>query len=52
MENLKNKNINELIENIENITDYLYTHNKNYNKKQYESILDLIDNITELKERL
>ena len=52
MEELKNKSITELIKNIENITYYLYTHNKNYTKEQYNNILDLIDNIDELKERI
>lgn len=52
MENLKNKNINELIQNIDKITDFLYTHNKNYTKQQYYNILDLVDIMQELKERL
>ena len=52
MEELKDKNITELIKNIENITYYLYTHNKNYTKEQYNNILDLIDNIDELKGRI
>lgn len=52
MENLKNKNIYELLQNIDKITDFLYTHNKNYTKEQYYNILDLIDTIEELKEKL
>lgn len=52
MENLKNKNIKELTEDIDNILYYLHTHNKNYNKKQYENINDLIDLFQELTERI
>lgn len=52
MENLKNKNINELLQNIDKIIDFLYTHNKNYTKQQYYSIIDLVDIIEELKGRL
>ena len=51
MENLKNKNINELLQNIDKIIDFLYTHNKNYTKQQYYSIIDLVDIIEELKGR-
>ena len=52
MEELKNKNVNELIKNIDEKIYFLYTHNKNYTKKQYENILDLIDIIDELKQRI
>ena len=52
MENLKNKNVMELITEIENKIDFLYRNNKNYNKNQYYSILDLIDIVEELKNRL
>lgn len=52
MKELKGKNVNELLQNMDNIIYFLYTHNKNYTKKQYENILDLIDIIDELKERL
>lgn len=52
MKELKRQNVNELLQDIDNIIHFLYTHNKNYTKKQYENILDLIDTIEELKERL
>lgn len=52
MKELKEKNVNELLQNMDNIIYFLYTHNKNYTKKQYENILDLIDIMDELKERL
>lgn len=52
MENLKNKNIDELLQNINDDIDFLYLHNKNYTKKQYLKILNLIDIVQELKERL
>lgn len=52
MEILKEKNVNELLKNVDDIIYFLYTHNKNYTKKQYENILDLIDIIEELKERI
>ena len=52
MEVLKEKNVNELLKNVDDIIYFLYTHNKNYTKKQYENILDLIDIIEELKERI
>lgn len=52
MKELKEKNVDELLQNMDNIIYFLYTHNKNYTKKQYENILDLIDIIDELKERL
>ena len=52
MKELKKQNVNELLQNIDNIIYFLYTHNKNYTKKQNEKILDLIDIIEELKERL
>lgn len=51
MNNLKEKSKIELIENIDNILYYLYTHNKNYTKQQYYKISDLIDIIEELKAR-
>lgn len=51
MENLKNKSTNELYKNVDDILFFLSTHNKNYNKKQYEKINDLIDIFTELKDR-
>lgn len=38
------------MKNIERIKDYLQyleSHNKNYTKRQYETILDLIDLINE-----
>ena len=35
------------IEKIKNNLQYLESHNKNYTKKQYELILDLIDLINE-----
>lgn len=52
MKVLKEKNVNELFKNVDDIIYSLYTHNKNYTKKQYENILDLIDIIEELKERI
>lgn len=52
MKVLKEKNVSELFENVDDIIYFLYTHNKNYTKKQYENILDLIDIIEELKERI
>ena len=52
MKELKDKNIMELLKNIDNITDFLYRHNKNYNKTQYNYIIDLIDNVEELKTRI
>ena len=52
MKELKEKNVNEFLQNMDNIIYFLYTHNKNYTKKQYENILDLIDIMDELKERL
>ena len=52
MENLENKNIMELITEMENKIDFLYRNNKNYNKKQYYIILDLVDIVEELKNRL
>lgn len=52
MKVLKEKNVNELLKNVDDIIYFLYTHNKNYTKKQYENILDLIDIIEELKERI
>ena len=51
MEELKSKTITELYKNIDDILYFLYTHNKNYTKKQYNNIIDLIDIIEELKER-
>lgn len=53
MENeLKNKNVHELLKDIENITYFLYTHNKNYTKEQYYEITNLIDYLEELRARL
>lgn len=52
MKDLKDKNTIELIKSIDNIVDFLYRHNKNYNKAQYNYIIDLIDNIEELKTRI
>lgn len=52
MEELKNKNVYELLKNIDDIMYYLSTHNKNYNKKQYENILELNEIIEELKTRI
>jgi hypothetical protein len=52
MKVLKEKNVNELLKNVDDIIYFLYTHNKNYTKKQYENILNLIDIIEELKERI
>lgn len=52
MKVLKEKNVSELFENVDDIIYFLYTHNKNYTKKQYENILDLINIIEELKERI
>lgn len=52
MEELKNKNTVELLKNIDNIIYFLYTHNKNYTKTQYNNIINLIDIIEELKTRL
>ena len=43
-------NKDELLHYVSRIVDDLYTHNKNYTKKQYRQITDLkaiIDNITE-----
>ena len=51
MENLKNKSTNELYQEIDNILYFLSTNNKNYNKKQYENINNLIDIFAELKDR-
>ena len=51
MEELKSKTITELYKNIDDILYFLYTHNKNYTKKQYNNIIDLVDIIEELKER-
>lgn len=52
MGNYKGKTKKELLQKLDDIIYFLYTHNKNYTKKQYESILDLIDIVDELKERL
>ena len=52
MRNLKHKAIYELLEDLDNLTYYLYKHNKNYTKKQYYSITDICDIIEELKERI
>ena len=52
MENLKNKNIDELRKDIDDILYYLYTHNKNYTKKQYNNIGELIDLFQELSNRI
>ena len=52
MEDLKEKNIYDLLNLIDNKLYYLNTHNKNYNKIQYYNINDLIDIIEELKERI
>ena len=52
MENLRNKTMYELMQNIDDILSYLYLHNKNYTKEQYFKIINLIDITTELKERL
>lgn len=51
MENLKNKNINELYQEIDKILYFLSINNKNYTKKQYEKINDLIDIFLEIKDR-
>ena len=51
MEDLKNKNINELYQEIDKILYFLSTNNKNYTKKQFNNILNLIDIIVELKDR-
>lgn len=51
MENLKNKSTNELYQKIDNILYFLSTNNKNYTKKQFNNILNLIDVIVELKDR-
>ena len=43
-------NKNELLHYVSRVIDELYTHNKNYTKKQYQQIQELksiIDNITE-----
>ena len=52
MEDVKNKNIYELLEDIDNKLYYLSRHNKNYNKEQYNNILELIDIVDELRERI
>ena len=52
MKELKNENTIELLKRIDNIIYYLYTHNKNYTKLQYNNIINLIDVIEELKTRL
>lgn len=52
MEELKDKNIYELLNEINKQVYYLYTHNKNYTKMQYNTILDLQDYIEELETRL
>ncbi len=52
MKDLKDKSIIELVKDIDNITDFLYRHNKNYNKTQYNYIIDLIDSVEELKTRI
>lgn len=51
MENLKNKTTKELYSQIDDVLYFLLTHNKNYNKKQFEKIDKLNDIITELKDR-
>ena len=51
MEDLKNKNFDELLKDMTQIIEYLETHNKNYTKKQYYSILDLKEISEELKNR-
>lgn len=51
MNKFKNKNVHELLKNIDEKIDFLYRHNKNYTKKQYENIIDLVDIIEELKQR-
>ena len=51
MEDLKNKNFNELLKDMIQIIDYLESHNKNYTKKQYFNILDLKEISEELQKR-
>lgn len=52
MEGLKNKSIYELLNEIDKQVYYLYAHNKNYTKMQYNTILDLQDYIEELEAKL
>ena len=39
----------EIIEQIKTKIEFLVTHNKNYNKKQYYTILDIEELLKELK---
>ena len=39
----------EIIEQIKTKIEFLATHNKNYNKKQYYTILDIEELLKELK---
>ena len=52
MGNLKCKAVYELLEDIDDKLYYLSKHNKNYTQEQYYNILDLIDIIEELRERI
>ena len=47
---MKNTKFENYIKDIENIIEYLKSHNKNYNKTQYYLILELDDKIKKLKE--
>lgn len=38
---------NEKIEKLQDIIDFLYTHNKNYTKKQWECIIELKEVVEE-----
>ena len=38
---------NEKIEKIQDIIDFLYTHNKNYTKKQWDCIIELKELVEE-----
>lgn len=38
---------NEKIEKIQDIIDFLYTHNKNYTKKQWDCIIELKEIVEE-----
>lgn len=43
-------NKNEILHYVSGVIDYLYTHNKNYTKKQYYKIEDLKNIIDCIKE--
>lgn len=51
MENLRNIATNELYNKIDELLYYLLTHNKNYTKKQFETIDTINDILQEIKDR-